>query len=94
MTLTVLDRIENMIDVLDKQLLTYEKILDKVESITCDDFCSDIEMELYEGDVLSKKEKIMAEKLRLIYRLIHGHNPKHSCYDMHEDWRAELISRP
>jgi hypothetical protein len=34
---------------------------------------------------LTKEE--LVDSMNLIYKIAHGCNPYHSCYDSHEDWR-------
>lgn len=67
----------------------YLKVLTKIEEITSDNFCHDLEFDAFKNR-LNKKEKIMSEKLSKIYRLSHSWNHNNSCYGVHSDWRDEV----
>ena len=70
-----------------KSLGNLLKTLEKIEKIVSDDFCHDLEHDLMKEKPMSEKEKTMIKKLEEVYRLAHGINPKHSCFNSHEDWR-------
>ena len=64
--------------------------LEAIENLVNDDFVQDMEMALYEKK-LKGDAKEMAERLNKIYRISHSYNPNHSCYNVHNNWRDEII---
>ena len=75
----------------EKEIL---ELLEAVESIVADDACEEWDcIEALHPNELTDREKQMHEKLSAVYRLIHGSNPNHICYHVHEDWRKEAGDR-
>lgn len=71
-----------MIKVVDKdRLMLMLKALIAVECLVSDVAAGDWQME--------GRDDLCARKIRAIYRLIHSVTAD-TCYDVHEDWRAEL----
>mgnify|MGYP001569591042 FL=1 len=62
-------------------------VLKKIESIVSDDFCHDVEYELFGDRLTTEKEKIMAGKLADIYRYSHAFN----SHCRHPDWQEEAL---
>ena len=67
-----------------KELL---QLCEAVERLVSDDFCQDLEFDLYKGRLCKDGIKA-AERLGLIYKLVHSRLP-HSCANSHENWRVE-----
>ena len=63
-------------------------VLTQIENIVSDDFCADMEWDLYACRLTTEKVRVMARKLGEVYKLAHSNNPNHSCYPVHEDWRG------
>lgn len=66
--------------------------LEAIEHIVASDECADIEYKLAMDRFDSPTEKSMAEMLGQIYKIAHSSNPKHTCYDVHQNWRDEIKS--
>lgn len=65
------------------------KCLNAIEKISGDDFCEQVDWDMFKNRLKTEKEKIMANKLLKIYRLSHSHIKTHFCYHVHKNWRAE-----
>jgi len=66
-------------------------VMDRLEEIVADDFCEELDCEIaFRPETFSLRERRMQDKLSLLYRLAHSHNPRHECYRVHDDWRALL----
>ena len=69
--------------------VTPQDLLQLIESIVGDDFCEDLDCRAaFHGEKLSATEKTAHGKLSMIYRIVHSHITEHTCYSVHDDWRA------
>lgn len=71
------------------------RALDAIERLVGDDWCSDLEWKSINNE-LTGDEKIMEEKIGLIYQIAHSESPNHSCHHVHSEWRKtkEIILSP
>lgn len=68
-----------------------DKALEVIEALVSDDFSENMTMNmLHDGDIGKEDSQLMARKLATIYRIAHSVNP-HSCYEVHDDWRKEML---
>ena len=74
-----------------KTFADFFTVINRIEKIVSDDFCHDTDFELATKKIKNIKEKIMAQKLMQIYRMVHSINPTHSCYFVHKEWRDEAL---
>ena len=66
-----------------------QRVLGALDWLLSDDFCAEIELELARGRIKGR-EKSMAKKLELLYKIAHGFNRSNACYRVHGDWRKEI----
>jgi len=80
-----------------QEKLTYEQILELLDSITGDDFCEELDC-VVAFDIKRSPAKTFEmlmearKKLGDIYLVVHGHNKAHSCHSSHTEWRRLAVA--
>ena len=68
--------------------MTKQKLIDKLELIVADDASVEMEMKAaFSGRITKRDYREAVNKVMRVYQVVHSHNPKHSCYNVHGDWR-------
>jgi len=75
-----------------KRLSLERKVLRVIERLVSDELAEDCEYTLLMGRKFSQAEaRSMADKITTIYTVAHSAIKDHSCFDVHNDWRAATL---
>lgn len=88
----VAELVTALLDTDDKlaELTQLQKALNQIEMIVGSDFGFEVECKLaFNPDTLTPRELQLSKALGECYRIAHGNNKDHNCYDSHESWRKE-----
>lgn len=74
------------------ELSVEQKALAVIENIVSDDWAEYINMDAHLSKIPATREMFVkaADKIAEIYLILHSINKKHSCYNVHNDWRQML----
>lgn len=70
--------------------MTPEEVINAADKLLHADVCQELEIRsALHPEKLTQDEREAHLVFSLLYRLIHSHNTRASCYRVHGDWRAE-----
>lgn len=65
-----------------------EDVLNEADKLLSSSVCEELDcMEAFHPEKMTENEKAAHEVFSLLYRLIHSHNKRNCCYDVHRAWR-------